>query len=494
MSWHIVRWDEEKVRQALKQGRYDDVSLTGWGRLDDLVALNYELGVVEELQKLEASVERVCAIPDWFVGMALQFRSYVGDESLHQMETGLFKDAGVLRMLGVTAVEMREGFDASRNGGEHTPCHVDSLRYHVQGLEPSAYYGCFEAIRERIVEAGVVKGGGMWILDATPIEVEGEYEGMGVFREVVERVDKKGRHHKRLEEHKGFKWVTLCYLFPKSKWLCVMAYRLLPLRQQHEIPVSDELIEEIVGAFGKGFIGELQIDRGFLDGARIAQWHKEYGMEVTVPLKSNMKLLEDMQGLAKLKDDEYKVTAERRGQRDNQGKRLEDVQVIGFSQLTTLESYQGAVNGLLVVERRGEAIPPEKRWGFLTTRPLRTKAEVLGAYDGYDDRSLIENRGYRESKQGYRINRFIGKQASSIAAHLFFETLAYNLVGVYRQQGSQQLIELGIRRLRREVLGGQMELLVVVGESFAILELLDFLALLGRSPTGALEGMRLKFL
>ena len=45
MSWHLVRWDEEKVREALKRGRYDDVSLTGWGRLDDLVALSHELGV-----------------------------------------------------------------------------------------------------------------------------------------------------------------------------------------------------------------------------------------------------------------------------------------------------------------------------------------------------------------------------------------------------------------------------------------------------------------
>ena len=131
---------------------------------------------------------------------------------------------------------------------------------------------------------------------------------------------------------------------------------------------------------------------------------------------------------------------------------------------------------------------------MLTTKALGTPQEVLGAYDGYDDRSLIENRGYRESKQGYKITRFIGKDASSIAAHIFYETLSYNMIGIYRQQGSRQLIELGIRRLRREVLGEASEVLVVVGGSFALFSLLEFLELLGHSPTGALDGVRLKFL
>ena len=492
MSWHIVHWDEEAVREALKRGRYDDVSLTGWGRLDDLVALNYELGVVEELEELSADLKGESYIPDWFVHLALQFRSYVGDESISGMQSGLFKDAGVLRMLGVTAVEVREGFDAARNGGKHTPCHVDSLRYHVQGIEPASYYARFKAIRKRVVDAGMVEKGGVWILDATKIEVDGEYAGMGGVREVIETVDKRGRHHKRVEAHKGFKWVTLCYLFPGSKWLCVMAYRLIPI-EQHEITVSDELIDEIVEEFGKGFIGDLEMDRGFLDGGRIEQWHREYGIEVTVPLKSNMEMLKDMQGLSKLEDDESKVTVERKGARDAQGKRLEDVRVVGFSGLTSLDSYDGELNGLLVEMWKGEEIPLEHQWGLLTTKPLGTPEEVLGAYAGYDDRSLVENRGYRESKQGYKITRFIGKDASSIAAHFFYETLSYNMIGVYRQQGSRQLIELGIRRLRREVLGEESEVLVVVGACFALFSLLEFLELLGRSPTGALDGVRLKF-
>ena len=88
MSWRIVHWDEEQVRGALKEGRYDDVSLTGWGRLDDLVAMNYELGVVEELERLGGMGGGEVYIPEGFVHMALQFRSYVGDESVSGMQKG----------------------------------------------------------------------------------------------------------------------------------------------------------------------------------------------------------------------------------------------------------------------------------------------------------------------------------------------------------------------------------------------------------------------
>lgn len=45
------------------------------------------------------------------------------------MQEGLFKDNFVLRMIGCTAREIKEGFDVGRNGADNKLCHVDSLRY-----------------------------------------------------------------------------------------------------------------------------------------------------------------------------------------------------------------------------------------------------------------------------------------------------------------------------------------------------------------------------
>jgi hypothetical protein len=215
--------------------------------------------------------------------------------------------------------------------------------------------------------------------------------------------------------------VTLSYLVPKRKLLVVMAYRVLPI-QQHEITVSEELVEEVVTAVGEGAIRLLLLDRGFLDGERLGRWQRR-GLDVLVPVKHNMAVLADMQGLATLPPDAHIVPAERRGTKDAQGQPLEDVRLLGFSGLETLESYPGALNGLLVTAFRGQELPPEQQWGAITTLPVRTPAQVLAAFDAYDDRSLVENTEYRELKQGYRLPTFIGKDASSIAAHLFFEVL-----------------------------------------------------------------------
>ena len=57
------------------------------------------------------------------------------------------------------------------------------------------------------------------------------------------------------------------------------------------------------------------------------------------------------------------VRAERTGAKAAQGQPLDDVSLIGFSSLETLESYPGALNGLLVTAFRGRELPSEQQWG-----------------------------------------------------------------------------------------------------------------------------------
>jgi hypothetical protein len=179
MSWQLLYWNQEKVREALQRGEYDDASLTGWGRLDDLVALAEGLGVLKELHAIQPDLTREGDIPRWFIHHALFLRTVVGDESLSAMQEGLFRDTGVLRLLGCTAREIRKGFAAHRNQGEHTPCHVDSLRYSLKHTPAGQFYQAFTHCRVRWIQDGFIKRRGTYILDATKIEVDGEYEGAG---------------------------------------------------------------------------------------------------------------------------------------------------------------------------------------------------------------------------------------------------------------------------------------------------------------------------
>lgn len=490
MSWQILYWNQEKVREALQRGEYDDASLTGWGRLDDLMALAEGLGILKELHGIDPELTREGSIPRWFIHHALFLRTVVGDASLSAMQEGLFRDTGVLRLLGCTAREIREGFDARRNGGEHTPCHVDSLRYSLKQTAVTRFYEVFTRCRARWIKAGFIKRRGTYIMDATKLPVDGDYEGAGQMTVSEETVDERGKRHRRKVVTKGFKLVTLSYLVPKRKLLVVLAYRLLPI-QQHEVTVSDELLDEVLTAMGEGAIRLLLIDRGFLDGERLGRWRTR-GMDVLVPVKHNMAVLADMQGLAKLPADADIVRAERCGAKDSQGRRLDDVQLSGFSGLETLASYPGALNGLLVTAFRGKVLAPEQQWGAITTLPVRTSAEVLATFDAYDDRSLVENAEYRELKQGYRLPTFIGKDARSIAAHIFFEVLLYSVIALYQQQRASRYVAEGIRRLRRAVWKERLEVVVYVGCWYGLFEVREFATLLGRPPMGRLDATRVR--
>jgi hypothetical protein len=46
MSWQILYWHQDKVREALQRGEYNDASLTGWHCLDDLMVLAKGLGIL----------------------------------------------------------------------------------------------------------------------------------------------------------------------------------------------------------------------------------------------------------------------------------------------------------------------------------------------------------------------------------------------------------------------------------------------------------------
>jgi hypothetical protein len=150
------------------------------------------------------------------------------------------------------------------------PMSWDSLRYSLKQTPVRQFYDAFTRCRAGRIKAGFSKRRGTYILDATRIEVDGEYEGARQLTVIEEMVDAEGKVHRHKIVTKGFKLVTLSYAIPKRKLLVVMAYRLLPI-QQHERTVSDELIAEVVTAIGKGVIRLLLLDCGFLDGERLGR-------------------------------------------------------------------------------------------------------------------------------------------------------------------------------------------------------------------------------
>ena len=66
----------------------------------------------------------------------------------------------------------------------------------------------------------------------------------------------------------------------------------------HESPSLYRLVEQCVASHGKGVMKRLLVDRGFLDGPAIGRCKKEWGIDVLIPAKSNMDVLQDVVGVA----------------------------------------------------------------------------------------------------------------------------------------------------------------------------------------------------
>lgn len=470
--WRIMRENKERVRKLLKKRKYDDVSLTGWGRLDEVIVLMKELGILKELDKIQRDMKEGY-IPLWFINNSLALWKLLGEKSIRAMQEGMFKDAGVLRIIGCTAREIREGFDFSRNKGENKPCNVDALRYSVGNTPVDETLGAWEKISKRLRKEGISKGT-TYIIDATKLLVYGDYEGAGVNIIIEEVITKAGKIIKRKKIEKGFKIVYLQSVYER-KLGPIESFRIIPINEQ-EITVASEMLEEVRHRHGEENVKLLLVDRGFLDGKKIKKW-KSKGIDVIIPLKKNMDLLKDMNGLLKLEG--AGRIAKRKG-----------LEVVGFEEMTSLESYEGRLNGLLVTTYKGRKIPEDKRWGFLTTLSVDTEEKVLSAYDAYDDRSLIENKTMRELKQGWDLPKLSGMSKEAIYMHIFMEALMYNVLVAYRSKKGERLIDRGVRRIRREQIGSNIKVIVFVDRWYSVLEFRDFLAFLERSPTGGLDNVR----
>ncbi len=57
----------------------------------------------------------------------------------------------------------------------------------------------------------------------------------------------------------------------------------------------------------------------------------------------------------------------------------------------------------------------------------------------------------------------------------------------------QDILDKGIRMLRREYLGPQLQIIVYVDDCYAIVDFFEFMNLLGRPPTGKLDDVRMRF-
>jgi hypothetical protein len=138
------------------------------------------------------------------------------------------------------------------------------------------------------------------------------------------------------------------------------------------------------------------------------------------------------------------------------------------------------INAVMVIRWDRKEYQPGKEKVFLTNLPVSGPMRII---DQYDLRSEIENRGFRELKQGYHLLKYPQKTVAAVRAHAVLTLIIYSLVNAYKSEHGQRLAHLGIRRWRGKQMGDSIHKMIVYYEGiYGIVDVEELFYLMDMTP------------
>jgi hypothetical protein len=478
MQWTLLCENRAAVAEKLQRGDYDGLVQTGMGRADELVYLMTSLKFFDHLDQIEIPEERA-GIPNDLQKRCLAIMPVVGIPTIANVPERLFKDAGLLHFLGCNAQHLAVGFTQrgpkkKKQQPKRLPFHEDDLRNLLKVIAPAQSQRFFHDCIGEFFHAKYVRGG-IYAIDGTEILV-GEaktFEGTGTITVPV--------HHKdgsiTYETKTGYKLIYLLNLKPDRE--LVVSYRLVPLNT-NALQVVREMVSETLDLGGAGAIELLLMDREFVAGDLINWLKGDHGIDVIIPVKENMDILEDMRGLARIDQRPWQTYTQLVWRRvhKNQPKQkvVVSIRVKGFEGLTTWASCSMPLNGVL---RLKDDETLNEAHGLVTTLPVQ---DAIRIDRQYGTRWGIENDGNRELKQGWDLETLWGRTLAAVTMSVVMKLLGFNYVKLFHTRTGSRLIAHGMRRLRARVLDEGFQVVVYAGNEFGVFHIEEIATLLGAPP------------
>jgi len=359
-----------------------------------------------------------------------------------------------------------QGFNDKNEYDRQTPCDQDylrkmALRTGAQGLQTwfnRDVVGIFKQHHAFDPE-------GIFIGDATYLFLPDNprYEGSSrmLFDEHHHPVDGQKltpQQRARCTWRRCYKLVSLLHTNRAAEFF-LYAGLVLTAGQDHEGPLLYRLVEEFVQNHGRGLMKRLILDRGFLDGAQMGRCQHEFGIDILIPVRSNMEIYQDVVGLAqagqlsfqpwtpappgpqpiplhrperikKREEARQKTLARQKAQAPPPNPKALSTQrvrseVAAVNGLETFSTCPIPLNAL--VNREVYADGHVDYWVLLDTAPIRQPA---GTRQEYGLRETIEER-HRQLKCFSDLEAFTSRAFNVIANQVVFVLLTYSLLQWY---------------------------------------------------------------
>jgi len=500
LFWHTAQRDDAKVADHLYCRKEMDTVYT----LDEATLFDFffhylrEIEVFPLLEELDPETQERENIP--FLQFVLVYLMRVIG-SIPKMEPVwelLLTDELLMGLCGFNAYQVKNGSCDRGTKLRKAPmpevrgalC-VDTLANQIVKITPRRLENFFNHSIERLAQARVFPKYIHAACDTTLYETTDQYEGCGsVFRE--RKV--KARGYRKAGELKAVK----VWLYGWKVWAIYEVQTGIPIAIKidtiekpdnlHVLAVLEQAKQNVKQT---SVIRSLVVDRGFLDGKSLYAIDQQ-GIEFVIPLKSNMEATRDARALALSYEDGTCIEKTREVTvTHGYGKNTWDEKVLttlvgipglmscdwfnpeGSEANTAKKDYEPIPLNAVVVKTWNNQTPPvDKQVVFVTNGELKDPFVV---FDRYDDRSLIENNLFRETKQDWHLQDPPKKTREGVFVQVYMVMAMKALTKAFLmwQEEQQRLHALGketsweMYRRRLKMLN-RNKLIVFVEDNFGI--------------------------
>jgi hypothetical protein len=443
VGFRLLRHNQRAVDRALAAGEYDAVLNTSTQRLDEFIGLMAATGLFDLLPLL-APPARAGDVPEALLLRELAVLPLLDIPNVHQAGRFLLQDPAVLRFLGFTVEQITNGFPHRGPQGQARPHHRDLL-YNLLGALRPADLETFRAAYVRRFAQDRYARAGVWALDGTG--VSGRYKlllalSLGDGEEMV------------------------------GNW------RVLPSNVGSELPAGREMLDELLSVLPKGQLHLLLVDGMYVDGAWMRRLKQEHGVDMVVRLHADMAAVQDALAMVRADPSLWKrhtrsFTAG--GTKSPRAFRIATIPSVAW------DSYGDEVQVVLVWP---EGTPETEIWALGSTL---IKQDGWTLFRRYGQRWWLENRGNRELKEAYGLERDLWSESEEAAQlSIALRLITYNLIQLYRQKQGERLAARGLRSLRQQLWQGP-EILVIVGDEYGVYHVEEFAWFCGGPPRASLR-------
>ena len=462
-DFFVYTQNKTKLKEKLSSGDIDYGTFSKMDFVDEFFAFLLASDFFPFCDKTYPSPRVKKEVPAWFLLASLLAAKMHGEESFSNIPYVL-KNGSILKMLGLNLGPM-PGFNNKNKKERIYPVDQDCIRKFFKDTDPDKLIGWFN----RDFSGWMAKKGafvsGLFVEDASyvPLTDNTNYK----YAEYV-WLDKDGNHASK--DTPGAR-LTLCYKFSSllntdrdGSYYIYAAARIDP-GNVNGLNEGRELVDSFME--NGGHVDTLLVDRGYIDGATLTHYKKDYKINWVIPLKSSMEAYDEAMGLARLKNVDWKPY---HIEQSSDGFIAKKEEVSIFYDLKSWESLKAALH----VSIKRETDYESGQVSYFVLAHSKKYKYPSEAFDLYKKRAKIEER-HRQLKGFWAFNKFSSPAFSLVITQVVFKLAAYSLMQLYLlREDMQELAKKTISTITKKERAGELVVILYSGSHYGVFDLDEY--------------------